>query len=333
MKIRQRWLVVGLTLITVGWICTSACFAQDSADQDSWNNSSDNDRQSPPDRDRPMRPGGRGMGPGSGRGMGPGSEGGLGMGPGGGGPGRGSGGGRWGAMVDEDELLMFLNKHESRLATRLEELQKTSPQEYREQLSTLSRLYGPVIRQMEMSPAMGQLSLEKIRLSLKIKEQVQEAKSEGADLTKIKETLKVNVTKQFDVIVDQEKFRIKYARERLESWSSRAPEDQAESADQESPERSEEDRRGRRGRDRDRPGDRGMGRGPGPGPADPGGPRRGGPEGRGRGRGWGQAERIEQFSKHLEQKNKTIESWLKNKENIVNKRIEILLEDHEEFPW
>lgn len=281
-----------------------------------------------------MRAGGRGMGPGSGRGMGAVPEGGLGMGPGDGGPGRGSGGGRWGAMVDEDELLMFLNKHETRLAARLAELQKTSPQEYREQLSTLSRLYGPVIRQMEMSPEMGQLSLEKIRLSLKIKEQVQETKSEGVDLAKIKEALKENVSKQFDVIIDQEKFRIKHAQERLKSWSSRTQEDQAERVDKANPESPEEDGRGRRGRDRDRPSGRGMGRGSVPGPAEPGGPRRGGSEGRGRGgRGWGQVERIEQFSKHLEQKSKTIESWLKNKENIVKKRIEILLEDQEEFPW
>ena len=63
-------------------------------------------------------------------------------------------------------------------------------------------------------------------------------------------------------------------------------------------------------------------------------PRHRRPEGRGRGgRGWGRAERIEKFSEHLDQKSKAIEIWLKNKEKIVNKRIEVLLEGQEEFPW
>ena len=301
MKIRQKWLVAGLILVTVGFMFASVCIAQDEA--------ADNDRQSQHSRGRQMMPGGRGMG----RGMEPVGGPGRGQRPGGG---MRSGGGRWRSMVDKDELLLFLNEHESRLAARLKELQKTSPEEYGEQLSTLSRLYGPVIRQMEMNPEMGQLSLNKIRLSLRIKELVQEAKKEGAGLPKIKQTLNLNVTKQFDVIINREKRTTKQAQERLEMWASRAAEHLKGNAKKPSTEQGQRDRRGF-----------GMDRGPEPS----GGPGRG--MKRGPGRGWGQADRIEQYKKQLEQKNKTIESWVKKKENIVNKRVETLLAGIEEFPW
>ena len=36
---------------------------------------------------------------------------------------------------------------------------------------------------------------------------------------------------------------------------------------------------------------------------------------------------------YIEQKNKDISNWKKNKNNIVEKRVEKLLQPHPDFPW
>jgi hypothetical protein len=135
-----------------------------------------------------------------------------------GGP-EGYGRGRGGGHVDPQELMEFLHKYEPKLATKLEKLKEEDSRKLRRQIRRLSQLYAPVMRQMERDPQMGQLSLDKVRVQLKIKNLTRKSKKENAapvDAAK----LKPHVDALFDTIIAQEEMRHQKMTSRMGNWDN-----------------------------------------------------------------------------------------------------------------
>ena len=97
----------------------------------------------------------------------------------------------------------FLHQYEPELAQKLETLKDEAPRKARRQVRRLSQLYAPVIRQMDREPELGQLSLDRIRAQLKIKNQIRQSKQDGGTAVNSSE-LKNNVEALFDIIIAQE---------------------------------------------------------------------------------------------------------------------------------
>jgi len=142
--------------------------------------------------------------------------------------GRGGRGPSWGGQrrrswdrISTDELLEFLKVHEKELAGRLESMRKGRARNFSDQVRALKALYGPVIEQMKEDPKAGKMSLEKIRLRLKIQDTVDDIKNprrrtDDQDKKKLTE----NAAKLFDVIVSEEEYDI----DQMEEWLNH-PED------------------------------------------------------------------------------------------------------------
>ena len=251
---------------------------------------------------------------------GPGRGGGRGRGPRGDGQGRGFGqdGGRF-DRVDPVELMQFLRQHEPKLAETLNAFRENDLEEYRRKMFAMMRLYGPVMRQMERDPEIGQLSLEKVRLSLEIEQKVKNynGTQDKNEQKQIKTELKQRLSSLFDTIISQEEKRLDQWQQRMQNW-----------ADQD----FDPDGRGRgrggmgRGQGGMGPG-RGMGRGPSMG-------RGQGGMGRGQGgMGRGQGRRGGGFQDSMEERKKLISIWHDQKKAIVNARATELLQVTKPFPW
>lgn len=151
----------------------------------------------------------------------------LGEGPG---PGRfdpdgrprgGSGRGRDGfhRQVPKEVLIEFLQEHEPDLAAKLTPMDQDSRQ-YRRQINTLRRLYGPVYFQMQRNPEMSELGLAKIRIQLKTKthKRSYQKTSDPEEQKKIKQKLHRSVSKMFELIIQQEQMRLKEITKRFSQW-------------------------------------------------------------------------------------------------------------------
>jgi predicted DNA-binding protein len=169
------------------------------------------------------------------------------------------------------------------------------------------------MQQMEHSPEMGKLSLQKIRLRLKIEATVNNLKEAEQETEKatIKEQLRQHIEKLFDIILAQEELRLKHWRERMaelaiEGAQVKAP-DKAEEAKgsqkpgtvqssdaQQTPD-SEKAPRSRKGKKSHKPGP---------------------PQQQG-----------------FENREALIKQWREQKEQIINERLKELLEDIKPFPW
>jgi hypothetical protein len=247
--------------------------------------------------------------------------------------------GRFG-RVDTAELMEFLKKHESELAEKLDKLRQEDERKFEWQISTLKRIYGPIMRMMEENPAMAKLSLKSIRLRAKIQETVKEAK-EAADESAKKEAAKElegHLGDLFDVIISLEGMRLVSFEKRMQERPMRMGSRRGE----ESKTASEGEVRDRRGVQvgpggynggEGRGGYRG-GRGPGPGGRGGfnGAEGRGGPAGGGPG-GFDRERFVEFARSRVEQRKKNIEIWKENKASIVQKRIDELLKGLQPFPW
>jgi predicted DNA-binding protein len=229
------------------------------------------------------------------------------------GPGPAMGYDRESVRTDPKELLEFIKKYEPELAEKLEKLRQEEPQQLRRKIVALGRLYGPVMQQMEHSPEMGKLSLQKIRLRLKIEATVNNLKEAEQETEKatIKEQLRQHIEELFDIILAQEELRLKHWRERMaelaiEGAQVKAP-DKAEEAKgsqkpgtvqssdaQQTPD-SEKAPRSRKGKK----------------PHKPGPPQQQG----------------------FENREALIKQWREQKEQIINERLKELLEDIKPFPW
>lgn len=197
----------------------------------------------------------------------------------------------WAEQISTEELMEFLEKHESKLAAKLKDLHQQDPQNFSELplVVAMKELYGPVIRQMSRDPEGGKLSLEKIRLRLRIERSifiVKRADSRRAYHEARKE-LAGYVSELFDVILTQEEAGLK----RMEEWLKiRSESDKEQQA---------AERTARRGGQRD-------------------------PRSRGG---------LERLRGEVETKKRAIPAWKKNKDKIVEERVEELLQDHPNFPW
>ena len=129
--------------------------------------------------------------------------------------------------------MKFLHEYEPQLAQKLETLREEDPRKARRQIRRLSQLYAPVMRQMERHPEMGQLSLDRVRVHLKIKNQLRKSNKDNAAPVDAAQ-LKTNVDTLFDIIIAQEELRNQTMASRMENWAD------------------DDDRPERRGRDRDR---------------------------------------------------------------------------------
>lgn len=229
------------------------------------------------------------------------------------GPGPEMGYDRESVRTDPKELLEFIKKYEPELAEKLEKLRQEEPQQLRRKIVALGRLYGPVMQQMEHSPEMGKLSLQKIRLRLKIEATVNNLKEAEQETEKatIKEQLRQHIEELFDIILAQEELRLKHWRERMaelaiEGAQVKAPDKAeeakrpqepgaAQSSDAQQTPDSEKAPRSRKGKK----------------PHKPGPPQQQG----------------------LENREALIKQWREQKEQIINERLKELLEDIKPFPW
>jgi hypothetical protein len=134
-----------------------------------------------------------------------------------GGPGRGHDG--FHRQVPKEALIEFLQEHEPDLAAKLASMEQENRQ-YRRQINTLRRLYGPVYFQMQRNPEMGELGLAKIRIQLKTKNHKSSyQKAAGAEEQKaIKKNLRNSVSEMFDLIIQQEQLRYREMTERFNQW-------------------------------------------------------------------------------------------------------------------
>ncbi len=237
----------------------------------------------------------------------------------------GQGGGRFG-RVDPVELMQFLQQYEPKLAETLNALRENDLEEYRRKMFAMMRLYGPVMRQMERDPEIGQLSLKKVRLSLEIEQKVKNYNDtqDKIERKRIKTELKQRLSSLFDTIISQEEKRLDQWQQNMQNW-----------ADQD----FDPDGRGRgrggmgRGQGGMGPG-RGMGRGPSMGRGQGGMGRGQGGMGRGQGgMGRGQGGRGGGFQDRMEERKKLISIWHDQKKAIVNARATELLQVTKPFPW
>lgn len=177
----------------------------------------------------------------------------------------------WSEQISTEQLLKFLKEHESELAERLEKLRKDRSHYFSDQVRALKELYGPVIEQMKEDPKAGKISLEKIRLRLKIKDAVDEVKrSRRQAYDQAKKKLTGHVEKLLEVIINEEVYDV----EQMEEWL-----------------KNRDDRRN--------------------------------------------LTRSEYRSRwdYIDQAKENIANWKKNKADIVEKRVEKLLQPHPDFPW
>jgi len=247
------------------------------------------------------------------------------------GPARGQGR-RGQERFDPERLAEFLREYEPELAEKLTKLRQQDPQRFRWQLFAIARIYGPVMAQMEHNPEMGKLSLKRIRLDLRTKQALKKIKklesktfkdAEQAEQAKAKArtSLCENVSKLFDVILEQQQRRLQEAQERLDTW---AP-----------PKRLEP-----QGPPAEAPG---FGKGRGSARGTSRGIGRSGSRGRGTGMGRGAGmypgeepvagRAHRELRARLEQHEESLKRWRDNKEQIVENRVKELLAGHEPFPW
>jgi len=141
-------------------------------------------------------------------------------------PGRGPSWGEqrrrpWTDRISTETLLEFLKEHEKELAARLESAREDNPRNFADQVRALKELYGPVIEQMKEDPKAGKMSLEKIRLRLKIQDAVEQVKKSEPDASaETKKKLADYTGQLFDVIVSEEEYDI----DQMEEWLNH-PED------------------------------------------------------------------------------------------------------------
>ena len=257
--------------------------------------------------------------------------------------------------MNPEDFMAFMDEHVPSLAGKLKNLRLEDPEQFRRQYSSLSRMFGPVMLEMQRSPEMGELSLNKITTRLQVNQQVIEIKG-GQDTPRMRTELRTTVGKLFDVILDLEG-------KRVESWRSLQERNQDRGEGEgrtRRPDGREGSDRGRseRGsgrfgpnsdrpadgddRDRERPGrrnsnsERGSGRPPEGGDR-PGGRRGFGGGGGGRsGYGGGGAFGRGGFgrgSEMLDEYKANIEAWNKNRSRIIDNQIDNLLKDVKPFPW
>jgi len=137
------------------------------------------------------------------------------------GPSRGDQRRRSWDRISTDTLLKFLKEHEKELAGRLEGIREENPRSFSEQVRALKALYGPVIEQMKEDPKAGKMSLEKIRLRLKIPDAVDNVKNVPEESrNQAKQKLTDLAVRLFDVIVSEEAYDI----DQMEEWLNH-PED------------------------------------------------------------------------------------------------------------
>ncbi len=123
----------------------------------------------------------------------------------------------WQDRISDDMLLDFLKEHEKELASRLEGMRKERSRYFSDQVRALKALYGPVIEEMKEDPKAGMMSLEKIRLRLKIQGAVNDVKDARQRYKeREKKKLTEHVTRLFDVIVNEEEYDI----DQMEDWLS-----------------------------------------------------------------------------------------------------------------
>jgi len=251
---------------------------------------------------------------------------------------RGERGDRGAGAVED--LMAFLREYEPTLAAKLEHLRQSDLGEFQEQVPTLLRLYGPVMRQMEQDPELGKLSLRVIQLRLKVQDQVKHAqaaaKEDKQSQAAARKELEATLSELFDVILKQEDLRLKSSQDRLESFSRRTRQSDQQDQDPQS---------GQGAKANHDPGGPPPGGPPAPGepagpPAPPAGPPAGGFGGPPPpGPGWGPPDRRgdqhsrERFQKRLEERQAQIERWRRNKHLVVRQRLADLLQGNEPFPW
>ncbi|MBN1846282.1 MAG: hypothetical protein JW810_11405 [Sedimentisphaerales bacterium] len=307
--IKRTWVVGLIVWGLAGWAFPTPSGGQDpasppAADQDYADQEIPGDPQAPPDRgrDRDSRDYGR-------RYMDPSDKD-----PDGGPPERFRG---FFGRVNTEDLMKFLRQYEPELAKNLDSLNKDNPAQFEQQIDGLRRLYGPIMRLMDENPPMAQLSLKAIRLRLQVQGAVKKAK-EATDQNAKAQTaqkLQADLGDLFDVICRLEEMRLEEFSRRMQDWAQGPPDPKddrlAEPDKRDEPRDREEGFGG--------PGSFGGGRGQRPG--------RGGPG------GWDRQRSAQFFHERLEQRKINIETWKKNKDQIVQQRVDQLLQGYQPFPW
>ena len=202
----------------------------------------------------------------------------------------------WSELISTEELLKFLEEHESRLGAKLKTLHEEDPEKFSDLplVVAMKELYGPVIQQMHRDPEGGKLSLKKIQLRLRIQRSVYDVKrstEQSSRHDEARKDLTGHVSELFDVVIAQEEASLR----RMEEWLKIRLESDPEQ------QRTGERTGGRRGGQRVDPRQRG-----------------------------GSSERLQG---ELAAKKKAIPAWKENKDKIVEERVEELLQDHPNFPW
>lgn len=295
------------------------------------------DRQGPPRHAEPGQRRGRPKGPGMGQGeawskRGPDRqcEQGLPPGPGFGrgkaGPGR--------SPVDPVALDEFLREHEPELAEKLKTLREKDPERFRRQMFTVAMIYQPIMAQIGLNPEMGKLSLQKVKLGLRTKQAIKEfkdAKDEQKAKDKAREKLQQCLSRQFDLVIEQEELRLSQAAERLEQWSLHKEKAAGTDLDKDSrPAKGKAKSKGKgEGEDKDmmakaevKNKGKGMGRA----------------KGIGKDKGMGRAKAVRgrphtELGARVNTRKELVQKWRDNKEKIIDARVKELLGGRESFPW
>lgn len=232
--------------------------------------------------------------------------------PGGRGP---MGRGEWsdrsrGGMGDDadpervEQLMEFLSEHEPSLAVVLKEFRKDNPEMFERRLPGLLRIYGPLMEQMKRNPELAEMGLKRIRLNLRVEQAQRQFNAAGeADKATAKAELRKRVAEQYDLIMQQTEVTVdrfeeqvgkaKEWREILTDGKGTGREHKGDQAEAERPEGREQQAKMQKHR----------------------------------------AKRMEEFSRRLEEQRESLRHWRKNREQIIDQRVQQLTEGVKEFPW
>lgn len=218
------------------------------------------------------------------------------MGPGGPMMGRGMmGRGMMGPAMTTDELMKFLNQYDPTRARQLDDMLANQPQQFQEYIGMVCELYTPAARQMEFDPEAGVLAVKNISLQLDIKKQVADYKVSTDDALKerLKTDIRLNLDRQFELILEDQQRDIARWQERMARFQSRIQSEQNAGPDQMRPENDM----------------------------------------RGRGRADRFVNMQERMKKELGKRIEDIAKWKEQKKQIVDRQLSDLIEDVRPFPW
>ncbi len=106
----------------------------------------------------------------------------------------------------EKRLLKFLDTYVPELYGKMIQAKKDDPERYPYHIRRLYMLFRKVMEQMEEDPEKGKLSLERVLIVLKIKDELRKADEEDVEVNR--DIIHNHVNELFDVIIMRERLRL-----------------------------------------------------------------------------------------------------------------------------